>query len=176
MKYVVLFLIFSLFSFGQKKIEKIKIKSDSDTLDYSSLFYKKGYHFEKVEVDKRQVYHSCNKELIFMPPPDSQSVAIFNGRNRMNFKITDTLATCSWYELKPSACSMENCIKNTHDRFGRMLINRRTNSLIIDLRPFLNNKEVILYRFKVIKISNHEIILKDLQKSPQTKLYYFIKN
>lgn len=176
MKYLFLFLNLSLLSFGQKPIEKIKVKAQSDTIDYFYLNYAKGYHVKMVILNNKPIFHTCKNDLKFVPNIDSLYVVNTFRALRLKLLTGDTLINCNWYAKNANNCLADDCTTHGFDFFGKLKINRKSNILIIHKLLCATNKDVSLYKFKVLKFSQHEIILRDLQKTKDTKIYYFIKN
>lgn len=185
-------LIFLLVNFlqliGQKPPDKFKIKKESkklqkdtltklsaDTIDYFYMNMRNGYRLESVKGKSGKITHNCEKKLAFRVKLSEGQVGYFNKYYPNKFILGDTAISIEWYMKTDNTCFSNKCDIGTPLRFGRLKINERTNILSFEKFSCTEDKEIGKYKFKVIKFSEHEIILQDLQRRSEV-FYHFIKN
>ena len=160
---------------GQKSPDKIKIKKSRDTIDYFYLNYKPGYHFVSLFGGSGKMAHNCGKALIWRLNIDSTQTYVFNWDYPKKFNKGDTAVSIEWYLKNDNKCFSNMCERGNLLRYGKCYINKRTNILIFEKFQCQSDIESGKYMFKVIKFSEYEIILKDLQRRSDV-FYHFIKN
>lgn len=151
----------------------IKIKKSTDTIDYKYIDHFGGYTLVKVTDKETVLRHNCSKTLWFTYDLDSHFIKIAKARNEQIGK-SDTLINLKWYFSKTLNCVSETC---GHDDFiWKLSVNKKSNILVTDRVFCLKDKVLTHLLFKVIKFSESEIILEDLQIKPLRRLYYFKGN
>ena len=170
-KFILLVTVLTFQLTAQVKTIRIK-KPITDTIDYSYILFK-GYSLTRVIEKSTRIFHSCSKDLWFSSPV-YPSLLRRNDRDKsVQLKETDTSINLYWYIIKNVGCVREKC--GHDDYIWKLRLNKRSNIMVADrIYCFKEAKLVRLY-FKVIKFSEFEIILEDLQVKPLRRLYYFQK-
>lgn len=174
-KNILILLIFLKINFfGQKTIEKVEIKKLTDTIDYIYLSSIKGYKLTKVLNGNSQININCLKDLFFYTKLDSISYKNHKFADGSTFMSNDTMITISWFTLKQLKCFSTKCLHGIV--IGKVKLNRKNNVIVVDRAMCQVDNEVQRIYFKVLKFSEFEIILKDIQSKPFNRTYYFRKN
>lgn len=169
------FLFITLFIFSINQVinsqSKIVIKKPvTDTINYIYLNSVKGYHISKI-IDglNISVKPKCGNQLRCYFQGDSINWHKINNK----VKITDTIIDVSWFINVDWECN-RGYFQDA--AFGTYIIYKATNILKInDITRTEIQKEIQL-DFKVLKLSEFEIILEDLQNKSAHRKYYFQKN
>lgn len=161
---------------GQVKTIKIK-KSPVDTIDYTYLLSFDGYTLKKVTENGMTLQHSCSKTLMFRSPV-VMSLRGFRDSDTNRVKYTDTIINTDWYLIKNVGCM----IYNEHSDLWLLKLNTKSNILIatrsLEFPRSQNGSKSKTSKkllFRVIKFSESEVILEDLQTKPWHWYYYFQK-
>lgn len=153
-----------------------KINS-TDTIEFIYLMAFKGYVFSKITEGKsNHFYKKGNGGFTrFFHKIDTSAHWILSTKN-YNLKLNDTISDAWWFLQKYDASIIDQA--NFNHTFGKLLINVSSN--IIKIQDIRNNVKPInnfgTLLFKVIKLSQYEIILEDLQNKEKHRRYYFLKN
>lgn len=160
---------------SQNTTDKLKIqKTQTDTIDYTYLLSFKGYHFVKVLESSSPMIHRCGKQLSFSIVRDSFLIKNYTFFNGTKIKNTDTIVDISWYIIKETCCLAWRC--GHPDMLGKIRLNRNNNILVVEKTPCPNDKKATRLFFKVLKFSEFEIILEDIESKGWHRTYYFRKN
>ncbi|MGZ3884025.1 MAG: hypothetical protein ACXVP0_01565 [Bacteroidia bacterium] len=176
MKKIVFFLMLISLNVAGQNPDKIKIsKEKKDTIDYTNLFSFRGYYLISAVEKGMTVFHNCDKSLKFVTGWDSASLKdcrpFFDG-SRM--KSSDTMAFIGWYLLRDIGCIGYRC--GHIDCIGKLRLNQKTDILVIEKTACPGDKKMIRLFFKVMKFSESEIKLEDLQSRAWHRLYTFRKS
>lgn len=168
------FISFSLYS--QKASDKIKIKKlPTDTIDYVYMNSVKGYTLNKVVGKSGDLKNNCSKILTFRLGINSDLADYYSGVYSNRFREGDTVMSMVWYMPDYINCLGQECDVWNLIRYTKIKLNKNSNILTMEKYPCVLDKTAGKFLFKVIKFSEYEIILQDLQKSIE-KYYYFRKN
>lgn len=174
-----LFVILFFISFplcSQKSSEKIKVKKlPVDTIDYVYMNSVKGYTLHKVVGKSGDLKNNCSKILMFRVGINADLSDYYSGVYTNRFRAGDTVMSMAWYMPDNINCLGQKCDVWNLIRFTKIRLNKNSNVLTMEKYPCESDKTAGKFLFKVIKFSEYEIILQDLQKSIE-KYYYFRKN
>lgn len=168
--FIIAFLLSCFILLGQEGLDKIK--KGGDTINYSFINLASNYTLKKVTQNKSKIIHTCPKDLKFRISRDSSSyLKSFKLSDGTSPKSTDTIIDISWYLKKDTECLKFHC--NHSENLAKLKVNILSNAIILDRLMCPKESNPLILIFKVIKFSNVEIILQDLQKLPYKRYYYF---
>lgn len=168
-KLIILLLFTGPYLFGQ--IGKITVKA-TDTIDYMYLSSAKGYELKKVMDLSTTISHQCQKDFRFSGRADSLDIqqAKKNGKTLL---ASDSIIDISWFLINKTECFPGNCAHR--HAFWKFSINRKSNVFILDKVFCLQAQDLKHILLKVIKLSQFEIILEDMNDKVWHRRYYFLK-
>ena len=123
---------------------------------------------------KNTVPQRCGKDFLFQAGGIDSADIRFAVKYGKTLLASDSLLYISWFLIRRTECFPSNCAH--YQPIWKLSLNRKNNVIVLEKLFCAQAQDLKRILLKVIKLSEFEIILEDLNDKVWHRRYYFEKN